>query len=124
MERGLRSQLIRGGSIYAVLFASLFILHIIFAANDYDLGFKIIAASITILTFIVGVSIIYFGNIKSQKVEANRFGGIISIFLACGLGWAYAGMKMHWSIIFWPFGTVFCHWIMERLYLSEHHDLK
>ena len=40
MERGLRSQLIRGGSIYAVLFASLFILHIIFAANDYDLAFK------------------------------------------------------------------------------------
>jgi hypothetical protein len=119
MERELRTRLIRGGLIYAVLFASLFILHIIFAANNYNFAFQIIAALITILTFIVGISIIYFGNIKSQKAKANRIGGIISIFLACGLGWAYADMMIHWSIILWPLGTLFCHWIVERMFLDN-----
>lgn len=124
MGRELRAQLIRGCLIYATLFASLFILHIFFAANNYDFAFKIVAGSITILTFMVGISLIYFGKINSQRVKINRIGGAISIFLACGLGWAYAGMAMHWNIILWPIGTIFSHWIIERMYLIQHHDLK
>ena len=124
MERELRTQLIRGCLIYATLFASLFISHIIFAANSYELAFKIVAGLITILTFIVGISLIYFGKINSQRVKINRIGGTISIFLACGLGWAYAGMRMHWNIILWPIATIFSHWIIERMFLIQHHDLK
>ena len=124
MEREIRRQLFKGGFIYAIIFASLFVLHIIFAAKNFKTWFKIVAATITALTFFVGMTIIYFGKIKTQRVKINRIGGIISIFLACGLGWAYAGMMMHWSIVLWPFSTVFCHWIVERLLLVEHHDLK
>jgi hypothetical protein len=124
MERELRTQLIRGCLIYATLFVSLFISHIIFAANNYDLAFKIVAGLITILTFIVGISLIYFGKINSQRVKINRIGGAISIFLACGLGWAYAGMRMHWNILLWPIATIFSHWIIERMFLIQHHDLK
>ena len=124
MERDIRRQLFKGGFIYAIIFASLFVLHIIFAAKNFKTWFKIVAATITALTFFVGITIIYFGKIKTQRVKINRIGGIISIFLACGLGWAYAGMMMHWSIVLWPFSTVFCHLIVERLLLVEHHDLK
>jgi hypothetical protein len=88
------------------------------------LAFKIVAGLITILTFIVGISLIYFGKINSQRVKINRIGGTISIFLACGLGWAYAGMRMHWNILLWPIATIFSHWIIERMFLIQHHDLK
>ena len=124
MEQGLKSQFLRGTFSYAILFASLFILHIIFASKDFDIAFQIVAISITILTFFVGTSIIYFGKIGSQRVEINRLGGMISIILGFGLGWAYAGMKWHWSILLWPICTALCHWIMERMFFVEHHDLK
>jgi len=124
MEREIKRQVLKGSIAYAVLFSLSFILHIIFAAKDFDIGFQIIAALITVMTFFVGSLIIYFGKIKSQRVNINRFAAVISIFLACGLGWAYAGMMMHWSIILWPFSTVFCHLIVEIFFLGEHHDLK
>ena len=124
MEREIKRQVLKGSIAYAALFSLSFILHIIFAAKDFDIGFQIIAALITVMTFFVGSLIIYFGKIKSQRVNINRFAAVISIFLACGLGWAYAGMMMHWSIILWPFGTVFCHLIVEIFFLGEHHDLK
>ena len=124
MEREIKRQVVKGSIAYAALFSLSFILHIVFAAKDYDIGFQIIASLITFMTFFVGSLIIYFGRINSQRVKVNRFGALISIFLACGLGWAYAGMTMHWSIILWPFGTVFCHLIIERVFLVEHHDLK
>lgn len=122
MEGEIKRQLLKGCIIYAVLFSLSFILHIIFASKNFDIAFQIIAALITFMTFFVGILIIYFGKIKSNRVKINRFGALISIFLAFGLGWAYAGMMMHWSIILWPFGTVFCHLIVELVFLDEHHD--
>ncbi len=124
MERHIRGQVIKGSIAYAALFSLSFILHIIFAAKDFDIGFQIIAGLITFMTFFVGILIIYFGKIKSHRVKVNRFAAFISIFLAFGLGWAYAGMMMHWSIILWPFGTVSSHMIVEKFFLEEHHDLK
>jgi len=124
MEREIKGQVLKGSIAYAALFSLSFILHIIFAVKDFDIGFQIIAALITFMTFFVGSLIIYFGKIKSHRVKINRFSAFISIFLACGLGWAYAGMMMHWSILLWPIGTVFSHLIIERVFLIEHHDLK
>ena len=124
MEREIRKQVLKGSITYGALFSLSFILHIIFAAKDFDIGFQIIAALITFMTFFIGSLIIYFGKIKYHRVKINRFAALLSIFLACGLGWAYAGMMMHWSIILWPFGTVFCHLIVELVFLDEHHDLK
>ena len=119
MEQDIKSQFVRGTLTYVVLFVSLFLLHIIFASKNFDIAFKIVAISITVLTFFVGTSIIYFGKINSQRVEINRIGGAISIFLGFGLGWAYAGMQWHWSILFWPFSTVFCHWVVEFFSLKN-----
>ena len=82
MEREIKRQVVKGSIAYAALFSLSFILHIVFAAKDYDIGFQIIAALITFMTFFVGSLIIYFGRINSQRVKVNRFGALISIFLA------------------------------------------
>ena len=124
MERHIRRQVIKGSIAYGALFSLSFILHIIFAAKDFHIGFQIIAALITFMNFFGGILIIYFVKIKSYRVNVNRFAAFISVFLALGLGWAYAGMMMHWSIILWPFGTVLSHMIVEKFVLDEHHDLK
>ena len=86
------SDLFRGICIAATLYAALFLAHIIAAAQDWDAAFKLIAASITLMTFTVGQSIIVLGRVKSieQKIQANAVGHSIGLILSIGLAWAYA----------------------------------
>tara|TARA_B100000214_G_scaffold351958_1_gene306794 strand:+ start:881 stop:1252 length:372 start_codon:yes stop_codon:yes gene_type:complete len=116
-------QFFRGSLLYFFLFSSLFILHIFFAANDFEILFRMVAIIITIITFIVGPIIIFFGNIPSNKVTVNRFSCIISIFLSIALGWAYSEMSWKLQIIYWPLVAIFCHLMAERYWLTKH-DLK
>ena len=84
----------RGILISALLFSSLFLIHIVLAANGYMTLFKIVAILITIHVIAVGPTIVIFGQISNvqTKTVALKIGLIIAIPLNIGLGWAYAGM--------------------------------
>lgn len=84
----------RGILISALVFSSLFLIHIVLAANGYMTLFKIVAILITIHVIAVGPTIVIFGQISNvqTKTIALKIGLIIAIPLNIGLGWAYAGM--------------------------------
>ena len=100
----------RGILISASLFASLFLTHILLAANGYMASFKIVAIVITIQLIAVGPTIILFGQIDNLKVKivALKIGLVIAIPLNIGLGWAYAGMTVSiaWMAAFPALTTV------------------
>lgn len=123
MREILTIQLLKGSLVYFLLYASLFALHIVFAANDYEVLFRLVAITITIITLFVGIMIIYFGNILSNRVIVNRFSCGISIFLSIGIGWAYSEMSWKLQIIYWPLVAILCHLLVERFWLTNH-DLK
>ena len=107
----------RGILISASLFASLFLTHILLAANGYMALFKIVAIVITIQLIAVGPTIILFGQIDNLKVKivALKIGLVIAIPLNIGLGWAYAGMTVSiaWMTAF-PVLTTVLHLIAIR----------
>ena len=86
------SNLFRGICIAATLYAALFFAHIIVAVQGWEMVFRFIAALITLMTFIVGPSIIVLGRVQSleQKIQANAVGHSIGLVLSIGLAWAYA----------------------------------
>lgn len=85
------SPLFRGVCISATLYAALFLSHIVAAAQEWNVVFRIIAILITLMTFFVGPSIVVFGKVLEirEKFQANSFGLPISVLLAIGLAWAY-----------------------------------
>ena len=107
----------RGILLSATLFASLFLIHILLAANGYMTLFKIVAILITIQIIAVGPTIILFGQINNiqTKIVALKIGLIIAIPLNVGLGWAYAGMAISvaWMVAF-PVLTTVLHLIAIR----------
>jgi len=94
----------RGILLSASLFVSLFLIHIVLAANGYMTLFKMVAMLITIHGIAVGPTIVIFGQIKNveTKIVALKIGLIIAIPLNIGLGWAYAGMMVSiiWMMAF------------------------
>jgi len=107
----------RGILISASLFTSLFLIHILLAANGYMTLFKIIAILITIQLIAVGPTIILFGQINNlkTKIVALKIGLVIAIPLNIGLGWAYAEMTISiaWMATF-PALTTVLHLIAIR----------
>lgn len=85
------SPIFRGVCISATLYAVLFLGHIIAAVQEFDTVFQTIAVSISLMTFLIGPSIVLFGQITEfqQKIRANSLGFPISVALAIGLAWAY-----------------------------------
>jgi|TARA_B100001094_G_C18130957_1_gene772225 hypothetical protein len=78
--------------IVAILYAILFASHIFTAAMNYNLGFKIVAALITVMTFSVGFCIQIIGQFQEteQKLRSITVGFVFSLALSVGLSWAYA----------------------------------
>ena len=107
----------RGILLSASLFTSLFLIHILLAANGYMTLFKIVAILITIQLIAVGPTIILFGQINNleTKIVALKIGLLIAIPLNIGLGWAYAGMTISiaWMVAF-PVLTTVLHLISIR----------
>jgi len=105
--------MLKGVVLSATLYVFMFVGHILAAANDLDVLFRCLAVLITLQTFLVGPTIILFEK-TCVHLNAMRTGMYISIPLGLGLGWAYADMGIHWSIVLWPVGTVIMHLLLER----------
>ena len=76
----------------AVVYAILFAAHIVAAAKDWTLLFRVIATSLTCMTFLLGWCIAWMlnnGNLEMRK-RGHSIGTWISIPLAIGLAYAYA----------------------------------
>ena len=77
--------------VYTGVFVTLFITHIIAAANDWGILFRVVAVLITLQTLFAGLCIhLLKGDVRHARLPV--------IALSAGLGWAYAGMQMDWSI--------------------------
>ena len=93
--------------VYTAVFVTLFITHIIAAANDWDLLFRIVAALITLQTLFAGLCLhLLKGNVLHSRLPV--------VALSTGLGWAYAGMKADWSIAVWVLVAVMLQILTEK----------
>ena len=99
----------------AGIYATLFIAHIIAAANDAEVLFRIIATIITIQTLFLGGTFLFFLVPSSQSVrgEAFQIGTFISLPLSVGLGWAYAGMQWSPMILVFPLIAFVTHFLLR-----------
>ncbi|MDB2637292.1 hypothetical protein N9Y01_01995 [Candidatus Poseidonia alphae] len=77
------------------VFTFLFVGHIIAAAMDFEVLFRIIATSITFQIVFFGSVSILLGKAmpRVHRRETNRFSFILALPLSVGLGWAYGGME-------------------------------
>ena len=91
-----------------MLYSCLFVMHIIFAANDLIALFQIVAILITILTLSTGVLFCVISN-TTEKISIYRQGFLISIILSIGLGWAYGDMEMSHLVLSFPVLSSFIH---------------
>ena len=93
--------------IYTGVFVTLFITHIIAAANDWDILFRVVAALITLQTLFAGLCLhLLKGDVRHSRLPV--------IALGAGLGWAYAGMKMDWSICMWVLVAIMLQILTEK----------
>jgi peptidoglycan/LPS O-acetylase OafA/YrhL len=76
----------------AVVYTILFAAHIVAAANDWTWLFRVIATSLTCMTFLLGGCLAWM--LKNENLEMRKrghsIGAWISIPLAIGLAYAYA----------------------------------
>ncbi len=85
-----------------VLFSLDFVLHIIFAANDWDIAFRIIAVEIAIVVHFFGpLSLIAGGpNNELAQKRTMRVGTLVGSILTIGYWWAVNGMQYdHWIMV-------------------------
>ncbi|MDE0857760.1 MAG: hypothetical protein OSA38_04255 [Candidatus Poseidoniaceae archaeon] len=77
----------------ALLYAVLFVGHIVAAANEWVLVFRAVAIMITAVTFLVGPLMVFLVRThdKGLRADAHRIGFHTSLLLSFGLAYAYAG---------------------------------
>ena len=78
-------------------FSGLFVLHIVFAANDMDMAFTAVALLISFQIIGFGpLTVALTGNKKAVRRQILRRSFLVALPLAFGLAWAYGDMA--WSI--------------------------
>ena len=93
--------------VYTVIYVSLFSAHIVAAANDWEIMFRIIATIITLQTMLAGLCIHFLkGDVKHARLPV--------VALSAGLGWAYAGMNENWEIAIWVTGAILLQLLTEK----------
>ena len=98
---------------YTIIFVTLFIAHILAAASDLELLFRLIAALITIQTMFAGLLLhILNGNARHARYPV--------VALSAGLGWAYAGMNFEWSIFLWVIIAIILQYGTEKGLKYDH----
>tara|TARA_Y100000768_G_C23876285_1_gene632969 strand:- start:229 stop:615 length:387 start_codon:yes stop_codon:yes gene_type:complete len=109
---------------FSILFSILFVLHIVFAANDNDLMFRIVAIIITVMIFLCGPICVFFESSKERYKFSFMFGMTLSLFLSIGLGWAYNDMSMGFVMIIFPILSVVIHYIIKQSPAGDTYGLK
>tara|TARA_Y100001935_G_C17154762_1_gene432276 strand:+ start:67 stop:417 length:351 start_codon:yes stop_codon:yes gene_type:complete len=92
---------------YTGIYVMLFVSHILSGAYDYDLLFRVIVSIITIQTIFAG----YILHLLGGNASHARFP---LVGLSFGLGWAYADMKLEFSILIWVFLAVIIQILTEK----------
>ena len=100
------------GVLYSVVFSTLFVAHIIAAANEWDFVFRIIVTLVTIQTMLVGLICHFVGSQFGEK--SLLLGRWACIPLSLGLGWAYTGMEYSWVILLWAIVAIFLQVLTEK----------
>jgi hypothetical protein len=87
--------------IYSGSYVVLFVLHILFAANELDLLFQIVAMLLVCMTFLCGPLLWYLDQITvSMSHNQTTLGFVVSLPLSLGIAYAYAGMEFELSASF------------------------
>tara|TARA_B100001094_G_C18048151_1_gene728582 strand:+ start:517 stop:855 length:339 start_codon:yes stop_codon:yes gene_type:complete len=93
--------------VYAGAYVTLFTTHILAAANDFDLLFRIVVALITLQTMLAGLCLhLLGGDVSHSRIPV--------VVLSAGLGWAYAGMEGDWSIAVWVLVGIMLQILTEK----------
>ena len=83
----------RALGIYAGLYLGLFVLHIVFAANDLDILFQIVAFILVAMTFLCGPALWSIQSIlDSHQMNSAVYGYLVSLPLSIGIAYAYTDM--------------------------------
>lgn len=86
---------------------TLFVTHIIAAANDSDILFQVVAILITIQTMLAGLCLHFLkGDVRHARLPV--------IALSAGLGWAYADMQTALSIVAWVIVAIMLQILTEK----------
>ncbi len=109
---------------FCILFSILFVLHIVFAANDNDLMFRSVAVIITIMIFLCGPICVYFESSKERYKFSFMLGMTLSWLLSIGLGWAYNDMSMGIIMIIFPILSVMIIYIIKQSPIGDSYGLK
>ena len=79
---------------FSLMYVLLFILHIVFAANDLSLLFRIVATLLVAMSFLCA-PILWI--IDSSMKHSLRLGYIASIPLSIGIAYAYTNMQFQFG---------------------------
>lgn len=98
-------------------FSILFLLHILFASQDFDLAFSVVALFISLQVILFGpLTVVLEGaNLRNDRRRTNQVSFLLALPLSLGLAWAYGGMA--WSV---PAGgvivgtTLLFHMVLDR----------
>ena len=99
------------------VFALLFGLHIVFASQDMEVAFSIVAVFISLQVVLFGPLTVVLERApqRQQRRKTNRVGFLVALPLSFGLAWAYGGMS--WSVpvvLVVLSATVFLHAGLDR----------
>ena len=110
--------------IYGVIFALLFTLHIIFAATNLELLFRIVAIMLSVMIFFCGPFLVYLEKSKVRYSSLYNIGMIVSCPLSIGLGWAYGGMSTSVSMVLFPMIALIIHYTIKKIFFGRTYGLK
>ena len=83
--------------VFSSIYVLLFVLHIVFAANDLEHLFRIVAVLLVAMTFFCA-PILWL--IDSTMKQSSRIGYIASIPLSIGIAYAYTNMEFQLGATF------------------------
>ena len=104
----------KGILVFSSTYSLLFVLHIIFAANDLDVLFRLVALLLVAMTFFCA-PLLY--AIDSSMNHSERIGFMMSVPLSVGIAYAYMGMEFQFdATLLAIFTTTLTHtaWWMLR----------
>ena len=110
--------------IYGAIFCLLFVLHIVFAANDLDFLFRLVAIILSGMIFFCGPCLVFLEKSKVRHSLVYNIGIIVSCPLSIGLGWAYGGMSPSVYIGLFPLVTLIIHYLIRKSDIGHTYGLK